>query len=92
MYELHKLNSYEYSKKKITAAISELKNNPSLQKNPTKAKTDFLRIGGFSLNKQDLLYYLDRAVVPKEIVNEVIRKYFDDTATTGSREHLHERL
>ena len=79
-------------KKKILAAQKELKNNPKLKKQPEKAETDFLRIGGFSLNKQGLLYYLDRAVVPKEIVKEVIRKYFDDPATTGGREHLHERL
>lgn len=79
-------------KKKIAAAIKELKHNSLLKKNPKEAKTDFLIIGGFSLNKQGLLYYLYRAVVPKEIVNEVIRKYFDDPATTGEREHLHERL
>lgn len=79
-------------KKTILAARKELKNNHKLAKHPEQAKTDFLRIGGFSLNKQGLLYYLDRAVVPKEIVNEIIRKYFDDPATTGEREHLHERL
>ena len=74
------------------AARKELQKNPKLTKHPEKAKTDFLRLGGFHLSKKGILLYLDRAVVSIETIHHLIRKYFENSATTGGREHLHERL
>ena len=91
MYDLHKLNSYQYTKQNIKKATTFFKENSK-----TKPKIDFLNLEGIQLNKSNKLVYIDgigeRDIVPEEEIDNVICKYFEDPATTGGVEHLHERL